>query len=38
VSYVSAVPEPATWTMLIVGFAGIGVIGIRRGSTGVRAA
>jgi choice-of-anchor A domain-containing protein len=33
---VQAVPEPATWVMLIVGFAGAGVMGWRR--TAVRAA
>ena len=29
---VSAVPEPSTWAMLLLGFAGIGVIGYRRKS------
>ncbi|GGI34583.1 hypothetical protein GCM10010987_80090 [Bradyrhizobium guangdongense] len=28
---ISAVPEPSTWAMLILGFAGVGFIAYRRG-------
>ena len=30
VANVSAVPEPSTWAMLILGFAGVGFMGYRR--------
>lgn len=33
---VTAVPEPSTWAMLILGFAGIGVIAFRRGKQSIR--
>jgi len=29
-SAVSAVPEPATWAMMLLGFAGVGFIGYRQ--------
>jgi PEP-CTERM motif len=32
-SFASAVPEPATWAMMILGFLGIGFIGYRRKSS-----
>ncbi len=34
---VAAVPEPATWAMLLVGFGGVGVLSRRRRSTAVAA-
>jgi PEP-CTERM motif len=33
---VSAVPEPATWAMLILGFAGLGIAGYRRSGGALR--
>jgi PEP-CTERM motif len=27
---ISAVPEPSTWAMMILGFAGVGFLGYRR--------
>ena len=33
---VSAVPEPSTWAMLLLGFAGIGFMAYRRSRQGVR--
>jgi hypothetical protein len=30
ISTVSAVPEPSTWTMMILGFAGLGFLAYRR--------
>jgi hypothetical protein len=33
-SFASAVPEPATWAMMILGFLGMGFIGYRRKSLG----
>jgi hypothetical protein len=30
VANVSAVPEPSTWALMILGFAGIGVLAYRR--------
>ena len=39
VSYnISAVPEPATWAMMILGFLGIGFLGYRRSSKGSQVA
>ncbi|MDR3468976.1 MAG: PEP-CTERM sorting domain-containing protein [Xanthobacteraceae bacterium] len=35
---VSAVPEPRTWAMLLLGFAGLGLIGVRRSRRGAIAA
>jgi opacity protein-like surface antigen len=35
---VGAVPEPSTWAMLILGFAGIGVMSMRKKLSGLRAA
>lgn len=32
--YASPVPEPATWAMMILGFAGIGVMAFRRSRRG----
>jgi choice-of-anchor A domain-containing protein len=34
----AAVPEPSTWAMLIVGFAGLGFLGWRRGRSGAAVA
>jgi hypothetical protein len=31
---VSGVPEPSTWAMLLLGFAGLGFIGYRRNKAG----
>jgi PEP-CTERM motif len=34
-TYTSAVPEPSTWAMLILGFAGVGFMAYRRKSQGI---
>jgi hypothetical protein len=34
----SIVPEPSTWAMMLIGFAGLAVMGYRRRGTLVRAA
>jgi hypothetical protein len=34
---ISAVPEPSTWALLVIGFAAIGFVSYRRSSTGKRA-
>lgn len=34
---VSAVPEPSTWAMLLLGFAGLGFAGYRRAKSGISA-
>ncbi|MDR3464473.1 MAG: PEPxxWA-CTERM sorting domain-containing protein [Xanthobacteraceae bacterium] len=34
---VSAIPEPSTWAMMILGFAGVGVMAYRRSTPSVKA-
>jgi len=36
-AYGSAVPEPATWTLMLLGFVGLGVVGYRRANNGRQA-
>ena len=33
-SFVQSIPEPATWVMMAVGFAGLGFAGLRRTKAG----
>ena len=37
VSFLSAVPEPSTWVMMIAGFAGLGFVAYRRKTKSVMA-
>jgi len=32
--YAPVIPEPSTWAMMLLGFAGVGFVGYRRASKG----